>query len=152
MSSVSRERPVVHHLLVMAQLTGVVLAIVPPINGQQSGFGWLSVAGLGIALGMTTLCFNRIGNFSIYPTPHPSAQLITNGPYRLVRHPMYVSLALMMVGIAGYNQGVRHALAALSVIAVVIAKAGIEERLMSARYPEYDAYCRRTRRFIPYLY
>ena len=152
MGGAVNSRPVVHHLLVVLQLIGVVLAIVPQTNGDQSGLGWLAVAACGIAMGVVTLCFNRIGNFSIYPTPRPHARLITNGPYRYVRHPMYVSLALMMVGIAGYNQGLRNALAALLVIAVVIAKAAVEERLLNVRFEEYEGYCRRTRRFIPYLY
>ena len=145
-------RPLLHHVLVIAQLIGVALAIVPEMDGRQSGLAWLVVAGLGIALGATTLCFNRVGNFSIYPAPRPGAQLITRGPYRWVRHPMYVSLALMMVGIAGYNQGPRNALAAALVIAVVMVKAAIEERLMGAQYLEYEAYRSATRRFIPYLY
>ncbi len=152
MSEKSTSRPALHHLLVTTQMVGVALAIIPRVNGDQSGLGWLVVATLGIVLGVVTLGFNRIGNFSIYPTPRPNAQLITRGPYRYVRHPMYVALSLMMVGIAGYNQGLRNASGALLVIVVVTVKAAIEERLLSARYPEYDAYRARTRRFIPGLY
>ena len=152
MSNGASSRPAVHHLLVATQLLGVACAVVPQSNVDQSGLGWLLVAACGIAMGVITLCFNRIGNFSIYPMPRPHAQLITSGPYRYVRHPMYVSLALMMVGIAGYNQGLRNMLAALLVIAVVATKAVIEERLLRARFEDYPAYCARTRRFIPYLY
>ena len=145
-------RPLLHHVLVCAQLIGVAAAIVPRADGEQSGVVWLAIATAGIAMGIVTLCYNRIGNFSIYPTPRAGAQLITSGPYRLVRHPMYVSLSLMMIGIAGYNQGMRNALAAVLVIVVVMTKAAIEERLMRGRFAEYDDYCARSWRFIPYLF
>ena len=134
------------------QLVGVAAAIVPPLGDEQSGLGWLALAAIGIAFGVVTLCFNRIGNFSIYPTPRRHTTVVTGGPYRWIRHPMYVALMLMMVGIAGYNGTWRNALGAMLVIVVVVTKAAIEESLMSAEFAEYAAYRRRSWRFIPLLY
>lgn len=140
-----------HHALVALQLGGVAMAILPPLSHDQSGLHWLVAAGAGIALGVLTLAHNRIGNFSIYPRPLEAAQLITSGPYRYVRHPMYGSLVVMMIGIAGYNGGLRPWLGAALVCAVVVTKALLEERLMLDHFPGYRDYARRTRRFLPFL-
>ena len=114
-------------------------------------WAWLLPAAAGIALGVTTLCFNRIGNFSIYPRPRSGARLVTEGPYRWIRHPMYSALMLMMIGIAGYNGHWSNAAGAVLVAAVVVIKATIEERMMLDAFAGYAGYRARTRRFIPFV-
>ena len=143
--------PLFHHLLVLAQLAAVAMAIIPSSERDQAGLHWLLVAAVGIALGVYTLIHNRLGNFSIYPQPLDHARLITSGPYRYSRHPMYLALVVMMVGIAGYNGGVRAWLGVALVSAVVTAKALLEERLLVERFPEYPAYAARTGRILPFL-
>ncbi|MDQ3261228.1 MAG: hypothetical protein M3Q00_10690, partial [Pseudomonadota bacterium] len=56
---------------------------------------WIAVVA-SIALGIYTLLYNRLGNFNIRPEPKASGRLITSGPYRLIRHPMYSALTLAM--------------------------------------------------------
>jgi protein-S-isoprenylcysteine O-methyltransferase Ste14 len=78
------------------------------------------------------------------------ADLVTSGPYRWVRHPMYASLMLMMVGIALYNL---HSVNLVGVILVAVAVSGkvpIEEHQLRARFPEYATYAARTPRFVPF--
>lgn len=147
----SLRHPASHHALVLLQLTGVAMAIVPPLTRDQSGLHWLVAAAAGMALGVITLIHNHIGNFSIYPRPRDGARLITTGPYRCVRHPMYGALVIMMIGIAGYNGGARPWLGAVLVTAVVVTKALVEERLLISHFPGYPEYARRTWRFIPFV-
>jgi protein-S-isoprenylcysteine O-methyltransferase Ste14 len=144
-------RPISSHALVLLQLAGVAGACLP--------VGWVNagpVAGLGLVasgtvIGLITLYFNRPGNFSVYPELVPGWRLVTDGPYRWVRHPMYLALALMMIGIAIYNGHWSNYGAALAVIAAVVAKALREERYLLASSSEYAGYAQRTRRFIPFL-
>jgi len=116
----------------------VATAIYPQGGVNLGPRAWLMACVAGMALGIITLAFNRIGNFSIYPTPKPGGVLVTGGPYRWIRHPMYTALMLMMVGIAGYNGHWLNAAGAALVAAVVVTKARVEEQLMAASFDGYE--------------
>ncbi len=45
-----------------------------------------------VAFGLCILKHNRPGNFNIRPDVKRGAQLVVDGPYALVRHPMYVAV------------------------------------------------------------
>jgi protein-S-isoprenylcysteine O-methyltransferase Ste14 len=91
--------------------------------------------------------------WSLVPEADQDRGLVTTGPYRLVRHPIYLGLALIALG---------QALAFGSWPALVIVLAGIvptfawrahaEETLLSRIFGErHAAYRQRTRMIIPYL-
>lgn len=95
------------------------------------------------------LWHNRPSNFSVLPEPRDSAQLITSGPYRYVRHPLYTGLMLFALGCAvGWNTWVHWSVVAA--LAVVLhCKARREESLLALRFDDYRAYALRTGRFVP---
>jgi protein-S-isoprenylcysteine O-methyltransferase Ste14 len=78
--------------------------------------------------------------------------LQTAGPYRIVRHPLYLGWALAVFG-AAHMTGDRLAFAAITV-AYLIAAIPLEERSLTAFFgPEYDSYKRHVRwRMFPYVY
>ena len=84
------------------------------------------------------------------PEPRPEGQLVAQGIYRVVRHPMYGGILLAVLGYA-LAWGSWFALAGLGLLGGFFArKAAEEERLLLARYPEYEGYRQRVRhRFIP---
>ena len=53
--------------------------------------GALMMAGTSVALIAWAIIHNRPGNFNIRPTPKVRGVLVTTGPYRWIRHPMYTS-------------------------------------------------------------
>ena len=140
------------HLLVISQLCGVVLCCYPVAWQNLGSKYWLLLCLFGAMSGITTLCYNKIGNFSIYPEVKSTAYLITIGPYKYVRHPMYSSLIIMMVGIAFYNQHWVNFLGVGLVLFAVMSKANMEEKLLLIKFPEYHSYQEHTYRFIPYVY
>ena len=140
------------HILVALQLCGIAFSCYP-VGLQNSGsIFWLTLCALGAILGVLTLCYNKIGNFSVYPEIKHQAKLITSGPYQFIRHPMYTSLIVMMVGIALYNFHWLNTVGVMMVIFAVINKANIEEKLLLMRFAKYAQYQRKSHRFLPYIY
>lgn len=112
-------------------------------------FGALLCA--GVAVGAWALAANRPGNFNIRPDPHPEGRLVTGGPYAWVRHPMYLAVLLAMAAFAlGGDAWQWAAWAALA--AVLAAKARREERGLAILHPGYEAYRRRTRAIVPFVF
>jgi protein-S-isoprenylcysteine O-methyltransferase Ste14 len=87
-----------------------------------------------------------------FPKPAEEGQLVDDGPYAVVRHPVYTGGILFAAGISLALSP--WALVPAAVLAVVWAlKARVEERFLAERYPGYAEYCARTRyRLVPYVY
>lgn len=144
--------PILAHMLVLMQFTGIGASCFPVGLDPAGSPCWLLACVLGLGVGVVTLGYNRPGNFGIYPQPKAQAQLITAGPYRYIRHPMYLGLLLTMLGIALYNAHWLNLAGLALVAAAVTGKALLEERLLLARFPDYADYMRRTARLLPGLF
>lgn len=90
---------------------------------------------------------------SFHATANPTAGgLVTSGPYRYIRHPIYTAACLF-----GWAGILAHASAASIALGVVLLAGGLvrmlgEERLVAETYPEYGEYARRTKRMIPFVF
>ena len=74
-----------------------------------------------------------------FPKPADDSELVEDGPYAVVRHPVYTGGILFAAGISLALSP--WALAVTAVLAVVWAlKARVEERFLAARYPAYADY------------
>jgi len=119
-------------------------------RGDAPAAAWALVA-IGVLLGLWALSANRPGNFNIRPTPRVGGHLVQEGPYHWIRHPMY-SAVLLAAAACCWAATTVWTLAAWAALAAVLAlKATLEERRMAAAHPQYQAYCARTRRFVPGL-
>jgi protein-S-isoprenylcysteine O-methyltransferase Ste14 len=138
-------------VLVALQLS-LIAAIALPFGAADWSALATTLVAAAIAMGLWALTANRPGNFNIRPEPKPRGQLVTSGPYRYVRHPMYLAVMLGMLGFCvGYATPWRWA--ALAALAVVLAiKAGVEERAMAARHPGYADYARGSKRIVPFVW
>ncbi|HEY1769066.1 MAG TPA: methyltransferase [Chthoniobacterales bacterium] len=90
---------------------------------------------------------------SFHPGADPTAGgLVTRGPYRFVRHPIYAAILLFLwVGIAAHWSPITASLGALATAGLLV-RIFCEEKLVSARYPEYRDCARRTKRIVPGLW
>ncbi|MFI7542277.1 methyltransferase family protein [Actinoplanes sp. NPDC049599] len=85
------------------------------------------------------------------PLPREGSRLRTGGAYAVVRHPVYTG-AMAASAVRGLTAGGRvRPAAAAALCALLVVKAGWEERQLRARFPDYPAYARRTPRFVPRL-
>ena len=116
-----------------------------PLAAQAAAFA-LVIAGNGFAI----YSLSHLGrSFSILPQ---SRRLVTSGPYRLVRHPLYVAEEIAMLGaVIEFFSAAAVALLAAQ-IAFQLARIHYEESILSESFPDYRAYCARTARLIPLLY
>jgi protein-S-isoprenylcysteine O-methyltransferase Ste14 len=93
------------------------------------------------------------GRRSYHFTANPTAGgLVTTGPYRFIRHPIYASVCLFTTVGAAANFSVASLLFAGLVWGGALVRMLCEERLVVARYPEYRQYAARTSRIIPYVF
>jgi len=109
----------------------------------------LSVLGVGLAIAARV----RLGSGWVAPTSSQDvSELITTGPFALVRHPLYGGLLLAMLGSA-IGQSVLWALPLIVYGPGFVLSARREEDLLIARFSErYRGYMSRTKRFVPFLW
>jgi protein-S-isoprenylcysteine O-methyltransferase Ste14 len=83
------------------------------------------------------------------PLPNGRVDLVTAGPYRWVRHPMYTAVMSGMGGVALTSGSWWSAGAWLALVVLFAFKARWEEHHLAASFPGYGDYQTRTGRFIP---
>ena len=140
------------HLLVVLQFSAIAIIAWPFIDSGGDRLQWLSISALGALVGLYTLAHNKLGNFGIYPEPIPDACLVTTGPYRWIRHPMYTSLLLFMLGIALYRHAWPNYAGMLLLALAVFGKMQREEAHLHMKFDDYSDYVKRTHRLLPKIY
>ncbi len=94
--------------------------------------------------------FRRTGTTVNPLEPTRASTLVTDGPTRLTRNPMYVGMAGLLVAHALLRGGWRTAVPVAAFVGVIDrVQIGPEERALRELFgDEYDAYCRRVRRWV----
>ncbi len=87
--------------------------------------------------------------FSIEPQ---ARQLVTTGPYRLARHPIYTAYLLQYAGIVLLTPSLGLALVVVAWYWLAVARIRFEERVLASVFPEYSDYRRRVGMFAPKLF
>ncbi len=117
---------------------------------------WRGALGLALfAAGLAFASWARVHigrNWGVPMSRKKDPELVTSGPYRLVRHPIYTGILL-----AGIGTAVALSWAWLTVVALAglyfSYSAIIEERNLTNQFPEsYPAYRHSTKMMVPYLF
>jgi len=107
------------------------------------------------AAGTALMIWARVtfGRRSFHCAANPTAGgLVTTGPYRFARHPIYTGVCLfVLAGAAAHPSWLSGSLG------VVVWTGGVcrmlcEERLLLAVYPEYRQYAAKTARMLPFVF
>jgi protein-S-isoprenylcysteine O-methyltransferase Ste14 len=127
---------------VAAQLVLFALIVVSWFLGDGVTYAGFGLAAIGAAL--VAWSVRELGSsLTPFPRPLPDGNLVQTGPYRLLRHPIYVGGILFFAGLSLVFSVYGLVLTAV-LAAFWIAKARLEERLLSERFPRYAEYRRRT--------
>ena len=140
---------------IAATRTGGALGLPLPARTELAWLLLRLLAAVGAAwcLWATNRCWKRMGaRWKMAVTPGEKTELITDGPFARVRHPIYgFSIALMVCTLAVVPTLPMAAVALLH-IALMVIKARNEERHLHAQHGEaYARYVARTGRFFPRL-
>ena len=92
-------------------------------------------------------------NFSSRLRIREGHTLVKNGIYHWVRHPAYLGLMLIFLGVPFLFSSVLGFLVMLLVVPLLLHRIGLEERMLIERFgAEYEEYRKRTKKLIPFLY
>jgi protein-S-isoprenylcysteine O-methyltransferase Ste14 len=139
----------------------VVLVIVLVRLGVFRGHGvdtnpWRAAVGLVLfALGLGFAVWARVHiarNWGTPMTRKDEPELVTSGPYGLVRHPIYSGILVAGLGTAVALSWVWLAAVVLAGV-YFIYSATVEERYLTDQFPdEYPAYKRSSKMLVPYVF
>ena len=145
-----RIRAVIAAVVILLVHLGVFRGHALNTDSWRAGFG---LALFAVGLGLAIWARIHIGrNWGTPMTQKDEPELVTSGPYHLVRHPIYSGILIAGVGTA-------VALSWLWLTAVVLAgvyflySATVEEGYMTERFPDnYPAYKRSTKMLLPFVF
>jgi protein-S-isoprenylcysteine O-methyltransferase Ste14 len=129
----------------------LLLLLVPflPRDELSSALNLLSILLMLSGSILATVVLLYLGrSFSILPE---ARRLVVTGPYRLVRHPLYATEMICMVGLVIQFALWPAGIAFLIQCMFQLERMQIEERLLSRTFPEYEIYANNTARLIPGL-
>jgi len=94
----------------------------------------------------------RSGKLSVFPDVIQDASLISKGPYKLIRHPMYLAVLLFAGSlILSFFSWFRVAVFIL-LLADLLYKIHYEESMLTIAFRDYEKYRSGTKKLIPFIY
>jgi protein-S-isoprenylcysteine O-methyltransferase Ste14 len=160
--SVFKPNPKRDTIFLLLCAVSLVWLVVMPLDAVRFHWSqvpfWLQVVGM-LALIGSFACMYLAFRENAYLTPTVRIQeergqvVVSSGPYRYVRHPMYAGFHLFFVGMPLLLGSAFGLVLALVLIGLVVRRAVLEERLLWEELPGYDAYLAQvTSRFIPHIW
>ncbi|MBZ5531568.1 MAG: hypothetical protein LAO20_09060 [Acidobacteriia bacterium] len=137
---------------VLATLVLIAAVVALGVAGGLLGTGPVSISlqigGLLLMLWARLTFGLRSFHFAANPT---AGALITRGPYRYVRNPIYAAAWLILWTGVAVHWSLVNALLGLLIAAMLLVRIACEEHFLRAAYLEYEDYARKTARVVPFL-
>jgi len=159
----ARRETMLSRLLHLGPLALAVLLLwgpPPPLDALRARFlpssraiEWSGAALVALGLAFTVWARLHLGtNWSGIVTVKRGHELVTSGPYAIVRHPIYTGLVVAFVGSATALGEARGVLAVALVVASLWRKLRLEERWMAEQFgDDYERYRGRVRALVPFV-
>lgn len=90
--------------------------------------------------------------FNIVPELLENSSLVTSGPFKYVRHPIYTSLIFMTLILIINDFSFLRFAVWLILVAVLNVKLNYEEKILAREFPDYIFYKSKSKKLIPFIY
>jgi len=140
-----------HYLLVTIQFAGIIYFALSGKVYPQNNFVFV-LETLSVVLGIWAILAMKLHTLTVLPSVKAGGQLCTSGPYRLIRHPMYTAVLLLLFALLLNNYSTTRLIVFLIVLVDLIVKMNVEEKILKAHYEGYKDYMKGTKRIIPFVY
>lgn len=134
------------YLVLVAGLMGLIFAH----SVIAVGIPAIAVQVLGLALMVWARLTFRARSFHFAANPTEGG-LVTTGPYRFVRHPIYSAILVAAVPAVLTHLSWQNVVFGTVMLLGIAIRIAAEERLVTERYPEYVEYAKRTKRLVPFV-
>ncbi len=106
----------------------------------------------GVALAVWAIAVMR-NNANVAPIPKTNGVLVTSGPYRFIRHPMYTAQVVAVIPlVVEYPAGYRVAALGLLIVTLLFKLHYEEKRLVKHFGRPYSDYQKVTKKILPFIY
>src|SRR5262245_18718878 len=151
-----RLRPVAKSVGIAPRLVALVGTCMPsfmtllPRNPDSLAVNTASLLLVAIGFALAVYAFSYLNrSASIMPE---ARRLVTGGPYRWLRHPVYLFEEIGVIGLALPFASIWALLWLLVHVACQLQRMKNEELVLRGAFPDYDDYARNTARLIPRVY
>ncbi len=138
-------------LFVFIQFVGLAfILITSPVFSKSTVLLIIEIC--GILLGVWAIFTMKLNNLRIYPDLKENAKLVVSGPYKIIRHPMYLAIILTIIPLTidYYNQ--YRFFVSLIIIIDLLFKLNYGEGLLLNNFAGCKNYTKTTYRLIPFIY
>lgn len=116
-----------------------------------------SLAGIlelgGVFIGLWSLWTMRVTTIQITADLAPDSNLVTDGPYEFIRHPMDTAVMIVCVGLLLNSPTTMRLVAVILLALVFLVKCTYEETLLLKFFKKgYEDYQKKTKKLIPFIY
>jgi len=115
---------------------------------------WLGLILCGLGFMVSYWARIALGRmYSAEATIQKNHQLVTTGPFRYIRHPVYLGILCFVLGLSFLFRSWIGLVATMAIVAGLLFRIRDEEALLHKEFgSQWEMYCQRSWRFIPYLY
>jgi len=120
---------------------------------------WLSLPwwtflllGMSALLAFWSMAVMKPGNFNVVPYPVVDGNMVTAGPYRVIRHPMYTSIFIFAFALLAGQFDYLKLIVSIVLVSGLVVKMIYEEGLLCKHFPAYTVYMEKTKRVIPFVW
>jgi len=142
---------ILNYLFVSLQFGGMaIILLTGPIFA--SNIILLLVEISGILLALWSIFAMQLNNLSIFPDLKDNAIFVSHGPYKLIRHPMYLSILVTFIPLVIGHFSFFRLFIIVIIFIDLLFKLQFEEKILIKNFTNYTTYKEKTYKLIPFLF